>query len=124
MASNWTVSRRLLMGWTTSSPLCLAAQVRMSRVPQMKSFWTSMTSSAVTGFTIWKVPIHHPPIRNQRLTVLIQWFQQKANSSRSISPSRFRSKISKISFSQLSFTVYELPLASRNRALHNSLNSP
>ena len=65
----------------TSSPSCFAGQFVIAKDPEMKSFWTSITSKAETGRTIF----------------LIQAFQQWANSSFDILPSPDLLNIKKIS---------------------------
>jgi hypothetical protein len=60
---------------------------------------------------------------NWRLTILIQWFQQKTNSSRSTYPSPFESNTLKTSLSFSSSKLYILPLSFRKRARLSSRNS-
>ena len=75
------LSSMWLIGATTSSPLWPAGQLLMERLPEMKSFWTSTTMRALRGFKIF----------------LIQFFQQKLNSSLFSSPSPLLLKMLKIS---------------------------
>ena len=52
--SKGTVSKRELMTGITSEPSWPAGQFWRFREPTMKSFWTSTTTSADTGFSVWK----------------------------------------------------------------------
>ena len=50
---NLVIPKRVFMGGTTSSPFWPAGQFFIAKLPDIKSFWTSTTTNADLGFTIW-----------------------------------------------------------------------